>query len=165
MSSRNRRNNRLASDLQAAVNHAGKLIQHGSAIDKMAASTSKKGDRLVLNNGWEIRTKKIDWFGQKKNFYDVYNSRTGKIEAADLGLFVAAVALIKMKSNSKHAKDVRRVLDVDVRYQQNLTDAAIFGIRLRSKKISSARSDILKIRMEEAMLRCQSAKKEIRSLV
>ena len=61
----------------------------------------------------------------------------------------------------KNENEIKRMLDVDVRYQQNLMDAAIFGIRIKSKKISSSRLDILKIRMEEAMLRCQSAKKEI----
>lgn len=158
-------NKQLTSGLQEAINHAGHLVQKDSVSNKLAASSKKVGDNLVFNNGLMIKTKKIDWLGQKKNFYDVYNTRTGKIEAKDLGLFITAMALVKSRTGHKSNNDMRRIIDMDLRYQQYLNDAAIFGIRLKSKKISNSKSDVYQVRMDESMLQCQRVKDEIRSCI
>ena len=164
---RSKRNHskRLTSDLQAAVSYAGNLVQADTVSNKLAASSNKVGNDLVFNEGWVIKTKKLSWLGQKKNFYDVYNKKTGKTEARDLGLFMSAMLLVKMKTGHKSNRDIERIIDVDGRYQQHLNDAAIFGSKLRSKNVSSSKCDIYKIRMEEAMLQCQRAKEELRSYV
>jgi hypothetical protein len=157
----------LTDSLQEAVDHAGRLVHEDPDVSsKLAASSNKVGDKLVFENGWVIKTKTEKWLGQKKNFYDVYNLKTGVTEASNLGLFISAMALVKIKSSKfRKERSAKSIVDIDRRYQHHLNDAAIFGIRLKSKTVELTKRDVYQIRMEEAMLNCQSAKTELRSYV
>ena len=90
----------LTVSLKEAVDHAERLVYEDPDVSsKLAASSNKIGDKLVFENGWVIKTKTEKWLGQKKNFYDVYNLKTGVTEASNLGLFISAMALVKIKSS------------------------------------------------------------------
>jgi hypothetical protein len=158
----------LAVVLEAAVSHADQMLHEDfSSISKLAARSKKVGNRLEFDNGWTIVTKTEDWLGKRKNFYDVYAPNSKQKEAGDLGLFMSAMALVNASSSRRAKKilDAVNIVRADQRYQHHLNDAAMFGLKLRTQALDEFKRDFYNIRLEEAMINCQSAKRELRSYI
>ena len=133
----------------------------------MVATAHRQGDRFVFENGWVIKTKNEPWLGKKKNFYDVYNANTRTKEAENLGLFISAMAVVKVNSTKRVSRilDTQMIVRSDSRYQHHLNDAALFGMRLKSNRADEFKRDFYLIRMEEAMVNCKAAKTALRSYI
>lgn len=158
----------LAESLKHAIERAHFLLEEDfQSPSKMVAKAHREGDRFVFDNGWVIKTKNEPWLGKKKNFYDVYNANTGAKEAENLGLFISAMAVVRVNSSKRTTRllDTQHILNSDYRYQHHLNDAALFGMRLKSNHADEFKRDFYLIRMEEAMLNCKAAKTALRSYI
>jgi hypothetical protein len=158
----------LAESLREAIDRAHNLLEDDfHSAGKLVASAHRQGDKFVFENGWVIKTKNEPWLGKKKNFYDVYNSNTGTTEAENLGLFMSAMAVVRVNSSRRKSRitDTQNILRSDNTYQHHLNDAAIFGIRLKSSHADEFKRDFYLIRMEEAMINCKAAKTALRSYI
>lgn len=168
MARKRKPNKHLTNVLQAAVDHAERMVQEDHSMSsKLVTSANRVGNKIMFANGLVIKTRSENWMGKKKNFYDVYNTNTGSNEAEGLGLFMSAMAIVKLNSKKRTSRtmDSMLVVRADSRYQHHLNDAAMFGMKLQSNKTDGFKRDLYQIRMDEAMLNCQSAKKELRSFV
>lgn len=158
----------LAETLKYAIERAHNLLDEDfHSPSKLVATAHRQGDRFVFENGWVIKTKNEPWLGKKKNFYDVYNANTGTKEAENLGLFISAMAVVKVNSTKRVSRilDTQMIVRSDSRYQHHLNDAALFGMRLKSNHADEFKRDFYLIRMEEAMVNCKAAKTALRSYI
>jgi hypothetical protein len=158
----------LAESLKQAIDRAHTLLEDDfHSPGKLVATAHRQGDKFVFENGWIIKTKNEPWLGKKKNFYDVYNANTGTKEAENLGLFMSAMAIVKVNSSKRMSRilDTQNILRSDCRYQHHLNDAALFGMRLKSNHADEFKRDFYLIRMEEAMVNCKEAKIALRSYI
>jgi len=163
-----RKKKQLVEKLSRAVDRAQELLNEDFiSASKFCARAQKKGSDLIFDNGFVIRTKPATWLGKHKNFYDVYDAKTGAKHGEDLGLFISAMALVKINSTKRTTRilDSQQIVSTDERYQHHLNDAALFSLKLKKNSIDSFKRDFYTIRMEEAMLRCKSAKHELLSFV
>lgn len=163
-----RKKKQLVEKLSKAVDHAQELLNDDFvSASQICARAQKKGSDLIFENGFVIRTKPANWLGKNKNFYDVYDAKTGAKHGEDLALFISAMALVKVNSTRRSTRllDSRQIVSTDERYQHHLNDAALFGLKLKKNSIDPFKRDFYTIRMEEAMLRCKSAKHELLSFV
>lgn len=163
-----RKKKQLVEKLSQAVDRAQELLDEDFvSASKFCARAQKNGPDMVFENGFVIRTKLVTWLGKHKNFYDVYDAKTGAKHGQDLGLFISAMALVKINSTKRATRmlDSQQIVSVDGRYQHHLNDAALFSLRLKKNSIDSFKRDFYTIRMEEAMLRCKTAKRELLSFV
>ena len=158
----------LTDSLREAVDRAHALLEDDFySASKLVATAHRQGNQFVFENGWVIKTKNEPWLGKKKNFYDVYNTNTGITEAENLGLFMSAMAVVRVNSSKRVSRilDTQTILRSDSRYQHHLNDAALFGIRLKSTHADEFKRDFYLIRMEEAMIHCKAAKTALRSYI
>lgn len=158
----------LAESLQHAIERAHNLLEDDfHSPSRLVASAHRQGNKFVFENGWVIKTKNEPWLGKKKNFYDVYNANTGTKEAENLGLFMSAMAVVRVNSSKRLSRvlDTQNILRSDSMYQHHLNDAAIFGMRLKSNHADEFKRDFYLIRMEEAMVNCKAAKTALRSYI
>ena len=96
-----------------------------------------------------------------------FRTNTGITEAENLGLFMSAMAVVRVNSSKRVSRilDTQTILRSDSRYQHHLNDAALFGIRLKSSHADEFKRDFYLIRMEEAMIHCKAAKTALRSYI
>jgi len=158
----------LAESLREAIDRAHNLLEDDfHSPSKLVASAYRQGDKFVFENGWVIKTKNEHWLGKKKNFYDVYNANTGTTAAENLGLFMSAMAVVRVNLSQRKSRisDTQNILRSDSTYQHHLNDAAIFGMRLKSNHADEFKRDLYLIRMEESMINCKAAKTALRSYI
>lgn len=163
-----RKKKQLVEKLSRAVDRAQELLNEDFVTaTRICARAQRQGNDMVFDNGFVIRTKPANWLGKHKNFYDVYDARTGVKHGEDLGLFISAMALVRVNSTKRATRflDSQQIVSTDERYQHHLNDAALFSLRLKTNTTDSFKREFYNIRMEEAMLKCKSAKHELLTFV
>lgn len=159
---------KLINPLNQAMDKAHELLAEDFHYpSRLMATASKQGNKFVFENGWVIQTENEHWFGKKKNFYDVYESRTGQRKAERLSLFMSAIAIVNANANKRadHVNDTQKILSLDTRYLHHLNDAVVFNARLKSNLASEFKRELYLIRMEEAMINCKATKIALRPYI
>jgi hypothetical protein len=132
---------------------------------KTAISTIRN-DQGVKVGLYQIMIKEDDKRLAGKQYYSIYNTRTGDVIADDLSLYETALNVVKLMNNGHYANSisVRKLFEHDDSYTAHRQDALRYK---RSSMISKKRGDYHKAelyesRMQASMDRAMQSKKEIK---
>jgi hypothetical protein len=143
------------------------IIESNRSTEIKTAISTVRNDHGVKVGSYQIMIKEDDKRLAGKQYYSIYNTRTGDVIADDLSLYETALNVVKLMNDGKYANslDVRNLFEKDDAYTAHRQDALRYK---RSAMISEKRGDHYKAelyesRMQASMDRAMSAKKEIKS--
>jgi hypothetical protein len=168
-------------DIAAMVDVLGKLNKvseqvvsemvvegHHHPETRMALETSRtdSGVRVGL---YQIMIKEDASRLAGKQYYSIYNTKTGDVIADDLSLYETALNVVKMMNGGKYANssDVRRLFELDDSYTAHRQDALRYkrGMMIAEKKDDWSKRELYENRYAASIDRAMSAKKEIKRLI
>ncbi len=166
------------SDINAMADVLKKLNSVGDrVVDKMiteskydvevrTAITTTRNDHGVKVGLYQIMIKEDEKRLAGKQYYSIYNTKTGDVIADDLSLYETALNVVKLLNGGSYVNSskVRKLFENDDSYTSHRQDALRYK---RSSLICEKRGDhnkasIYESRMQASMDRAMQAKKEIK---
>ena len=131
--------------------------------DALVTSKNPEGVKVGL---YQIMIKEDDKRLAGKQYYSLYNTKTGDIIADDISLYETALNVIKLMNNGKYAnsQEVRTLFENDDSYTSHKQDAIRYkrAMIISERKNDLGKRDLYESRYQASMDRAMSAKKEIK---
>jgi hypothetical protein len=99
--------------------------------------------------------------GLSKNFYNVVDTQTNEIVAADLGLFESAMGVVKHLLYTNKVAAVDKIINLDSVYLSAMTEAYAYKKRMSRLDESTATHDVAAAKYSQAKQKLASAKMRI----
>ena len=131
--------------------------------DALVTSKNQEGVKVGL---YQIMIKEDDKRLAGKQYYSLYNTKTGDIIADDISLYETALNVIKLMNNGKYAnsQEVRTLFENDDSYTSHKQDAIRYkrAMIISERKNDLGKRDLYESRYQASMDRAMIAKKEIK---
>jgi hypothetical protein len=146
----------------------GEMITESSRDPEMRTAISTVRNESGVKVGlYQIMIKEDEKRLAGKQYYSIYNTRTGDVIADDLSLYETAFNVVKLLNDGKYTNshDVRKLFEYDDSYTSHRQDALRYkrGVMISNKKGDSHRAALYESRMQASMDRAMQAKKEIKT--
>jgi hypothetical protein len=151
----------MASIMEAFRSAVDNVVMTNTPEVKLALETEKTSDGVSIG-AWKITVRENAGSG---NYYDIRHKDSEHVIAADLRLYEAAHAIVKLLDSGETFTSpiIKSVLDFENDYSRALSDALIFS--QKSKLTEGAQHDIAQARLSESKRRATVAKMSIAKLV
>lgn len=140
--------------------------QHNREV--RTAITTSKNEAGVKVGLYQIMIKEDEKRLVGKQYYSIYNTKTGDVIADDLSLYETAFSVVKLLNNGKYANssEVRQLFDNDDGYTSHKQDALRYkkAMIISERKGDTGKRDLYESRCQASMDRAMQCKREIKRL-
>lgn len=159
----------VSPDAQEMYNILNKL--QNATESATARTVSEKNPVLIGNPNdtmfgvgeYNIILEKKKIVGYDKTYYHIVDQDNNKIYN-DISLFESAMAIVKQLLFKQDAEKIKKIVQLDEKYDHHLCDAAV--LKSRAKTLTeSARIDILEAKRSDCASKMSYLKKQIKSLI
>ena len=130
--------------------------------ESTAQAVSESSDKFGIGK-YNVVLEKTSIAGFAKTFYTI--TENGNPVYKQLALFESAMAIIKVKLFNKGVDKINQIVDLDSKYANALHEAASHKSRMSHTALNEAKQDVLAAKHSNAIMRMQSIKKQIKTLL
>jgi hypothetical protein len=130
--------------------------------ESTAQAVSESSDKFGIGK-YNVVLEKTSIAGFAKTFYTI--TENGNPVYKQLALFESAMAIIKVKLFNKGVDKINQIVDLDSKYASALHEAASHKSRMSHTALNEAKQDVLAAKHSNAIMRMQSIKKQIKTLL
>ena len=149
--------------LEEATTNVAQTINEDRNTDQITAVGIANRNSNITMGGYNVIMEKrhlVEKF--QKTFYDISDA-DGNILYADISLFETAMSILKSLVTENTSK-IKKIIELDCRYNSYLTEAATHKHRGKMIK-ESYKKDVYSAKQSAAMSKASGIKKQIKSLI
>lgn len=143
------------------------IVESNHNREIKTALVTSKNDQGVKVGLYQIMIKEDHKRLAGKQYYSIYNTRTGDVIADDLSLYETALNVVKLMNNGHYANSshVRKLFEHDDSYTSHKIDALRYkrGMMVCEKRGDARKSQVYETRLQVSMDKAMAAKKEIKT--
>lgn len=123
----------------------------------------EKGDQSFGVGNFKIELEKKQVVGYNKTYYHILDESGNRVHS-DIALFESAMAITKQMLFKNDSNKIRNVIELDMKYDEHLTEAARHKTKLKMIT-ESARKDIIQAKHSDIVGKMSYIKKQIKRLL